>query len=77
MPSLDDCPQTARQPLQERLLCLGIGGCFASESPAGFNRNARLLCVGTRNQPMPEAKMTRSCTSVAATRINNRHGRSE
>src|SRR6202012_1433331 len=30
--------------------CLGIGGCFASESPAGFNRNTRLLCVGTRNQ---------------------------
>jgi hypothetical protein len=36
--------------LQERLACLGIGGCFASESPAGFNRNARLLCVGTRRQ---------------------------
>jgi hypothetical protein len=30
------------------MACLGIDGCFASESPAGFNRNARLLCVGTR-----------------------------
>jgi hypothetical protein len=48
MSSLDDCPQTAPQPSQERLACLGSGGCFASESAAGFDRNASLLCVGTR-----------------------------
>jgi hypothetical protein len=47
--------------LQERLACLGIGGCFASESPAGFNRNARLLCVETRISSTARTSQNPAC----------------
>jgi chromosome partitioning protein len=51
LPSVDDCPQTTPfTPPSGWLAWLAISGWFASESPAGFNRNQRLLCVGTRRQ---------------------------
>ncbi|HEY2198815.1 MAG TPA: HAMP domain-containing sensor histidine kinase, partial [Mycobacterium sp.] len=46
---MDDCPQTTPLTPSAWLVCLGIGGWLASESPAGFDRNHRLVCVGTRN----------------------------
>src|SRR4051794_41980767 len=50
LPSVDDCPRTVPPiPDQGRLDCLGIGGWFPSESPAGLRRNRRLLCVGIRS----------------------------
>jgi replication initiation protein RepC len=48
---VDDCPQTTPPGW---LACFGISGCFASESPAGFDRNHRLLCLGTRTFTRPQ-----------------------
>ena len=45
---MDDCPQLPPLTLPGWLASIGIGGWFASEAPAGFDRNQRLVCVGTR-----------------------------
>src|SRR6478672_1076818 len=51
LPSVDDCPRTAPPiPDQGWLVCLGMGGWFPSESPAGLRRNGRLLSVGIRSK---------------------------
>ena len=50
LPSVDDCSRSAPPtPTQGWLKCLGTGGWFPSESPAGISRNARLGCVGLRS----------------------------
>src|SRR5215213_1811712 len=62
LPSVDDCPQTSPFTSFRWLACLGISAWFASESPAGFNRNPRLLCIGTRK---PQREMGLAGAAVA------------
>ncbi len=51
MPSVNDCSRTMPpQPSQGWLECVGITGWLASESPAGMDRNRRLVCVGIRKR---------------------------
>ena len=59
VPSVDDCSRTASPPLtQGWLVCLGMDGWLALESPAGLRRNARLASVGIRTASQGRSRAT-------------------